>query len=96
MPKSSTSSVLSGFLETVETETTFPGGKCHIGKLLEALEQTDRDILLKALVNLKYSGTAIAKALNKNGLAASILGQDIGENSVQRHRRHACRCQAGE
>lgn len=92
MPKSNTSSVLAGFLNEVESGLSQVGGKCHVGLLLEQLSDKDREVFAQALATPKYTGTAIANALNKNDLAKNVLGQEIGSSSVQRHRRRACRC----
>lgn len=80
------------FLSLVEDNHNRPGGKCLVGILLDSLSATDREALQKALDTPRHTGAAIVRALNKNGLAKSVLGHDIGDSSIQRHRRRGCRC----
>lgn len=59
---------------------------CGVRTLLSQLEPDDFDAVVTALADPRMTGTAIQRALTKNG-------HDIGIATIQRHRREACACE---
>jgi len=58
---------------------------CGVVRLLDTLDKEDRSDLIKALDNTKITGSAIHRALQKNG-------HEISGNTIRRHRRKDCPC----
>lgn len=58
---------------------------CIVGRILEELDESDRETLQNALANDKWSTNALAKALNNRGLK-------LNRNSLHEHRTKACSC----
>jgi hypothetical protein len=74
-----------GLLQEIASEAAgHTGPRCSIGKALQALSESDRTDLLTALAG-NYTSIQIANVLQRRKL-------DVGEGSVGRHRRGACRC----
>jgi hypothetical protein len=54
--------------------------------MLEQLDETDRDILLKAIANHEaWSSNALARALSQRGLITT-------EKPIRKHRNRECSC----
>lgn len=61
--------------------------RCTVAKLLEQLPSEDREALTRALADPKFQGTQISRALRAEG-------HRVGDDSVRRHRRGDCACDA--
>jgi len=65
------------------------GPKCGVGAVLDALDDDDRQVLVEWLARPKREvpGTKIGKVLRGRG-------HKVSDESVARHRRKACHCDA--
>ena len=63
------------------------GPPCSISVILAALDKDDRTALVEALTDATIEHTAIRRVLADNGFRVNI-------NTVQRHRRRECLCDA--
>lgn len=73
------------------------GSTCHVEKVLNALKDKERELIVAALDNRdKFSSPMIVEVLRKHfaNLPESdpMHGYEIGDSSVSRHRRGTCRC----
>ncbi len=73
------------------------GSACHVGKVLDALSDKERTVIVAALANRnKFSSPMIVEALKQYFAelpdSDPMHGYEIGESSVSRHRRGTCRC----
>jgi len=59
--------------------------RCTTHTVLSVLEGQDADDLRTAIADDAITAAAIARALNQRGI-------EIGQESIQRHRRGACAC----
>lgn len=59
--------------------------RCPINNILKQLEDTDQQLLTRALHDTGRTGRSIADALNS-------IGHQISADAVQRHRRGVCTC----
>jgi hypothetical protein len=63
------------------------GPACSVQLLLADLDEDDRQVLTEALADTKIAGTAIARALLKEG-------HRVGSHVLNRHRRGMCSCES--
>lgn len=61
------------------------GAPCSIGVLLESLDDTEAAALTDMLFTLGWNATQVYDALRDEGYT-------VGRQSINRHRRKACRC----
>lgn len=66
-------------------EGDFEARRCTVAQILERLDDTDRDALLKAIANPLIKHTTLAAELRRHG-------HDIQGVTLGRHRRELCRC----
>jgi Zn-dependent peptidase ImmA (M78 family) len=60
--------------------------RCKVRTMLEQLDETDRDILLKAIADYEaWSSNALARALSQRGLITT-------EKPIRKHRNRECSC----
>ena len=59
---------------------------CKVAHTASTLEQSDRDILLKAVDDEMWPGKALARQLRERGL-------QISDTTILRHRRRECSCE---
>lgn len=73
--------------ERVTTPPPAPthGTPCSIGALLDTLEEAERAALKAMLYDLGWNATQVYDALRDEGYT-------VGRQSINRHRREACRC----
>lgn len=73
---------------TLTAGATTPGPTCAVGRLLRTLDDDDAAALTAALDDtVGYRTADIWRALD-------LEGHRVGRQSVSRHRRHECRCEA--
>jgi hypothetical protein len=60
-------------------------GSCKIASIRETLNESDRDILDKALNDDSWAAKPLAKALRQ-------LGITVSDTTILRHRRRECIC----
>ena len=60
-------------------------GGCSLGKLLRDLDPDESAVLAAALADENVDGARVAAVLNAEGY-------DMGESTVNRHRRGGCKC----
>jgi hypothetical protein len=73
--------------DQIAAETTVKKGPtCSVSLLLADLDAEDRAALLEALADVKVPGTAIERALLREG-------HRMGAHNIQRHRRGMCSCE---
>jgi hypothetical protein len=70
-----------------EETGTRKGPRCAVALLLADLGDEDRPQVEAALGNSRVTTSAIVAALGR-------MGREIGDSSVQRHRRGGCRCRS--
>lgn len=74
--------------DQIVAESQIPKGpECSVKILLNELSDDDADALREALATPKVTGTAIERALLKEGYR-------MGAHNLQRHRRGACGCES--
>ena len=73
--------------EALGSEKILRTNVCTVQTLLSKLDKDDQDALVKALVDSTVPSTFIARALKKEGF-------DVQGQSLARHRRGECRCDA--
>lgn len=95
MPRSPAGLDRDEFLQLIESKVADRGGKCYLGKILDGVPPEEASIIVEAINNPAYTGSAIAHALNKQGVSQRVIGQTLGEASVSRHRAHKCKCGSG-
>jgi hypothetical protein len=61
------------------------GHPCSIGALLDQLEGEERQALTRMLYELGWNATQVYDTLRDEGYV-------VGRQSINRHRRQACRC----
>ncbi len=61
------------------------GHKCVVGRMLDALPDADRKVLLAALDDIRFTGTEIHRAVIAEGFRMSYM-------TLLRHRRGECFC----
>lgn len=78
----------SNFLRDARRHSQNPGGRCHVGQLLESLTPDAQKAIRRAIGDKTIPASAIAKAL------ADRLGESRApsRHSVSSHRRGGCRC----
>ena len=60
--------------------------RCKVRTMLEQLDETDREILLKAIADHEaWSSNALARALSQRGLITT-------EKPIRKHRNRECSC----
>ena len=60
--------------------------RCKVRTMLEQLDETDRDILLKAIADYEaWSSNALARALSQRGFITT-------EKPIRKHRNRECSC----
>lgn len=70
--------------ESLLIETSKKNGpRCGVCALLPTLDKDDRVALDGALANIGVTGTAIARALAREGI-------DVKADSIRRHRKREC------
>ena len=58
---------------------------CKVRTVLESLEAKDKEILIKALADVQWTATALARELTSRGIA-------ISEKPIMAHKRKGCSC----
>lgn len=73
--------------DQINAESTIKKGPtCSVRRLLDELSKDDAEALREALADPKVPGTAIERALLKEG-------HRMGSYNIQRHRRGMCTCE---
>jgi DNA-binding HxlR family transcriptional regulator len=70
-------------LEGMEPQVKKPN--CKMRTILESLEAKDREILIQALNDPKWTASSLSRELTKRGMA-------ISEKPVMYHMRKGCSC----
>jgi DNA-binding HxlR family transcriptional regulator len=70
-------------LEGMEPQVKRPG--CKVRSILESLEAKDKQILIQALADPKWTASSLSRELTKRGMA-------ISEKPVMHHKRNECSC----
>jgi hypothetical protein len=74
--------------DQIHAESTIKNGPtCSVAVLLSDLHDDDRQALAEALDDKRIAGTAIERALLKEG-------HRMAAHNIQRHRRGACGCES--
>lgn len=73
--------------ERLAAPTPAPRARCSVAAILGKLEGQDRDALVVAIGDDRFTGEAIAQALRAEG-------HQVSGHTVQRHRRGRCSCDA--
>jgi len=73
--------------QIISESTVKKGPSCSVLTLLAELDADDADALREAMADPKIAGTAIQRALLKEG-------HRMGAYNIQRHRRGACTCES--
>jgi tetrahydromethanopterin S-methyltransferase subunit A len=73
------------FSENLERYTLPRHNSCAMGRILDLVQNEDKEAIEKALANRQISGTVLSKALKTEGYSISAF-------SVRRHRRGECAC----
>jgi len=73
--------------QIISESTTKKGPRCSVLTLLNELDADDADALREAMADPKIPGTAIQRALLKEG-------HRMGAYNIQRHRRGMCSCES--
>ena len=59
--------------------------KCQVERLLDRLEPADREILVQAIADIRWTSTALLTEIRARGLT-------VGQNHFYAHRRKECPC----
>jgi hypothetical protein len=70
-------------LEGMEPQVKRPG--CKVRSILESLDAKDREILIQALDDPKWTASSLSRELTKRGMA-------ISDKPVLFHKRKECSC----
>jgi hypothetical protein len=70
-------------LEGMEPQVKKPS--CKMRTILESLEAKDKEILIQALGDPKWTASSLSRELTKRGMA-------ISEKPVMHHMRNGCSC----
>ncbi len=72
-------------MDDINAEKRMTGTRCAVRTVLASMDGPAREELAAAIEDRGVSSGAIERALKRRGV-------HLGESSVQRHRRGACRC----